>query len=202
VTSPHYIAFEGAEACGKSTQAALLANRMDGVLTRETGGTSVGARLREILHDNSVTDLTARAEALMTAADRAQHIAEVVAPALDAGRNVVSDRSLYSTLAYQGFGRELPVEELKQINNWAIAGRWPEVVVFLDTPDELIAERLRDRDLDRFEAAGDAFHQRVLDGFRTMAATEAERWITIDGRGTIAEVEATIVAALTDRGVL
>jgi dTMP kinase len=202
VTSPHYIAFEGAEACGKSTQAALLANRMDGVLTRETGGTSVGARLREILHDNSVTDLTARAEALMTAADRAQHIAEVVAPALGAGRSVVSDRSLYSTLAYQGFGRELPVEELKQINNWAIAGRWPEVVVFLDTPDELIAERLRDRDLDRFEAAGDAFHQRVLDGFRTMAATEAERWITIDGRGTIAEVEATIVAALTDRGVL
>ena len=175
---------------------------MDGVLTRETGGTSIGARLREILHDNSVTDLTARAEALMTAADRAQHIAEVVAPALDAGRNVVSDRSLYSTLAYQGFGRELPVEELKQINDWAIAGRWPELVVFLDTPDELIAERLRDRDLDRFEAAGDAFHVRVLEGFRTMAATEPERWITIDGRGTIDEVEAAIVAALTERGVL
>ncbi len=202
MTAPHYIAFEGAEACGKSTQAALLANRMDGVLTRETGGTAVGARLREILHDTSVTDLTARAEALMTAADRAQHIAEVVAPALDAGRNVVSDRSLYSTLAYQGFGRELPVEELKQINDWAIAGRWPEVVVFLDTPDELIAERLRDRDLDRFEAAGDAFHQRVLTGFRIMADTEPERWITIDGRGTIDEVEAAIVAALIERGVL
>jgi len=202
VTAPHYIAFEGAEACGKSTQAALLADRMDATLTRETGGTAIGARLREILHDNSVTDLTARAEALMTAADRAQHISEVVAPALDAGRSVVSDRSLYSTLAYQGFGRELPVEELKQINNWAIAGRWPEVVVFLDTPDELIAERLRDRDLDRFEAAGDAFHQRVIDGFRTMAATEPERWITIDGRGTIDKVEAMIVAALTTRGVL
>ena len=202
MTAPHYIAFEGAEACGKSTQAALLADRMDGVLTRETGGTTIGARLREILHDNSVTDLTARAEALMTAADRAQHIAEVVAPALDVGRNVVSDRSLYSTLAYQGFGRELPVEELKQINDWAIAGRWPEVIVFLDTPDELIAERLRDRDLDRFEAAGDAFHQRVLAGFRTMADTEPERWITIDGRGTIDEVEAAIVAALTQRGVL
>ena len=114
----------------------------------------------------------------------------------------MSDRSLYSTLAYQGFGRELPVEELKQINDWAIAGRWPEVIVFLDTPDELIAERLRDRDLDRFEAAGDAFHQRVLAGFRTMADTEPERWITIDGRGTIDEVEAAIVAALTQRGVL
>ena len=201
MTGPHYIAFEGSEACGKSTQAALLADRLDAVLTRETGGTSVGARLREILHDNSVTDLTARAEALMTAADRAQNIAEVVAPALDAGRNVVSDRSLYSTLAYQGFGRELPVEELKHINDWAIAGRWPHLVVFLDTPDDLIAERLRDRDLDRFEAAGDAFHQRVIAGFRTMADLEPERWITIDGRGTIADVESAITAALRTRGV-
>jgi dTMP kinase len=201
VTAPHYIAFEGAEACGKSTQAALLAARLDAVLTRETGGTSVGARLREILHDNAVTNLTARAEALMTAADRAQHISEVVAPALEAGRSVVSDRSLYSTLAYQGFGRELPVEELKQINDWAIAGRWPQLVIFLDTPDELIAERLRDRDLDRFEAAGDAFHQRVIDGFRTMAELEPERWITIDGQGTIQDVEAAIATALADRGV-
>jgi dTMP kinase len=201
VTAPHYIAFEGAEACGKSTQAALLADRLDAVLTRETGGTSVGVRLREILHDNAVTNLTARAEALMTAADRAQHIAEVVAPTLDSGRSVVSDRSLYSTLAYQGFGRELPVEELKQINNWAIAGCWPQLVVFLDTPDELIAERLRDRDLDRFEAAGDAFHQRVINGFRTMAEIEPERWITISGQGTIEEVEAAIATALAERGL-
>ncbi len=202
MTGPHYIAFEGAEACGKSTQAALLADRLDAVLTRETGGTAVGARLRAILHDHAVTNLHARAEALMTAADRAQHLAEIVVPALDAGRHVVSDRSLYSTLAYQGFGRELPVEELKQINDWAISGRWPDLVIFLDTPDELIAERLRGRDLDRFEAAGDAFHQRVLDGFRTMAAVEPERWVTIDSRGTIGEVEAAILVALTERGVL
>lgn len=202
VTSPHYIAFEGAEACGKSTQAALLANRMDAVLTRETGGTAVGARLRKILHDNSVTNLTPRAEALMTAADRAQHLAEVVGPALDDGRNVVSDRSLYSTLAYQGYGRELNVEELTIINDWAINARWPETVIFLDTPDALIAERLQERDLDRFEAAGNAFHQRVIEGFRTMASSDTNRWITVDGRGLIDEVEATIVAALTERGVL
>ena len=202
VTSPHYIAFEGAEACGKSTQAALLANRMDAVLTRETGGTAVGARLRKILHDNSVTNLTPRAEALMTAADRAQHLAEVVGPALDDGRNVVSDRSLYSTLAYQGYGRELNVEELTIINDWAINARWPETVIFLDTPDALIAERLQERDLDRYEAAGNAFHQRVIEGFRTMASSDTNRWITVDGRGLIDEVEATIVAALTERGVL
>jgi dTMP kinase len=202
VTSPHYIAFEGAEACGKSTQAALLAARMDAVLTRETGGTAVGARLREILHDNSVTNLTPRAEALMTAADRAQHLAEVVGPALDAGRNVVSDRSLYSTLAYQGYGRELDVEELTIINDWAINARWPETVIFLDTPDALIAERLRERELDRFEAAGNAFHQRVIEGFRTMATSDTDRWITVDGRGSIDEVEATIVAVLTERDVL
>ncbi|MDG1694917.1 MAG: dTMP kinase [Ilumatobacter sp.] len=202
MTAPRYIAFEGAEACGKSTQAALLADRLGAVLTRETGGTAVGARLRAILHDNAVTNLSARAEALMTAADRAQHIVEVVTPALEAGQNVVSDRSLYSTLAYQGFGRQLPVEELKQINDWATAGRWPQLVVFLDTPEEMIAERLRERDLDRFETAGEAFHQRVIQGFRTMAGLEPERWITIDGHGTIGEVEDTIVTALTERGLL
>ncbi|MDG1187844.1 MAG: dTMP kinase [Ilumatobacter sp.] len=202
MTAPRYIAFEGAEACGKSTQAALLADRLGAVLTRETGGTAVGARLRAILHDNAVTNLSARAEALMTAADRAQHIVEVVTPALEAGQNVVSDRSLYSTLAYQGFGRQLPVEELKQINDWATAGRWPQLVVFLDTPEEMITERLRKRDLDRFETAGEAFHQRVIQGFRTMAGLEPERWITIDGHGTIGEVEDTIVTALTERGLL
>jgi dTMP kinase len=201
VTGPHYIAFEGAEACGKSTQAALLAERLDAVLTRETGGTSVGARLREILHDNDVTDLTPRAEALMTAADRAQHLAEVVEPALAAGRNVVSDRSLYSTLAYQGHGRQLAVEELRSINDWAINSRWPDLVIFLDTPDDLIDQRLSDRHLDRFEAAGDEFHERVIDGFRTMAADEPERWITIVATGTIDEVAAEINARLASRGV-
>ena len=102
---PFYIAFEGAEACGKSTHAARLAEHLDAVITRETGGTAIGRRLREILHDTSVTDLDDHAETLIVAADRAQHLAEVVRPALAAGRHVVSDRSVYSTLAYQGYGR-------------------------------------------------------------------------------------------------
>ncbi len=115
---------------------------------------------------------------------------------------MVSDRSLYSTLAYQGYGRELNVEELTIINDWAINARWPETVIFLDTPDALIAERLQRRDLDRFEAAGAAFHHRVIEGFRTMASGNTDQWITVDGRGSIAEVEATIVAALAQRGAL
>ena len=117
--APRYIALEGAEGCGKSTQAALLAAALGAVLTRETGGTAIGERLRAILHDVDVDDLDDRAEALLTAADRAQHIAEVVAPALAAGRHVVSDRSVYSTLAYQGYGRGLDLDELRRINDWA-----------------------------------------------------------------------------------
>ena len=120
-----YVALEGAEGCGKSTQAAILADALGAVLTRETGGTPIGERLRAILHDTTVTDLADRAEALITAADRAQHIAHVVRPALAAGRSVVSDRSVYSTLAYQGYGRGLDLDELRDINDWAIDGLWP-----------------------------------------------------------------------------
>lgn len=199
---PVYIAFEGAEACGKSTQAALLADAIGAVLTRETGGTLIGSRIREILHDNTVDNLAARAEALMTAADRAQHIAEVVRPALDAGRSVVSDRSVYSSLAYQGYGRELDVDEIRRLNRWGTDDLWPDAVVFLEIPDDLAADRMARRDLDRFEAAGDAFHDRVLAGFRTMADDDPERWIRIDASDPVGEVSDAIRDALTDRGLL
>jgi dTMP kinase len=102
-----------------------LAARIGAVLTRETGGTEIGARLRALLHDTTIHNLHPRAEALITAADRAQHIAEVVLPALEAGRPVVSDRSVYSSLAYQGYGRELDVDEIRHLNEWgtAVCGR-------------------------------------------------------------------------------
>jgi dTMP kinase len=198
---PAYIAFEGAEGCGKSTQAARLAAAIDAVLTRETGGTAIGARLRALLHDTTVRDLHPRAEALITAADRAQHITEVVAPALDAGRTVVSDRSVYSTLAYQGYGRQLDIDEIRHINQWSIGGVWPTTVVFLDTPDDVIAERMSRRDLDRFEAAGDEFHARVLAGFRSMAAEDPDHWITVQAVGSVDRVAADIRRALAERGV-
>jgi dTMP kinase len=200
--SPVYIAFEGAEGCGKSTQAAQLAREIGAVLTRETGGTTIGRRLRDILHDTTVRDLAPRAEALLTAADRAQHIAEVVEPALRAGKSVVSDRSVYSSLAYQGYGRQLDVEEIHRLNEWGTGGVWPSVVVFLDTPDDVIAERMSRRQLDRFEAAGDAFHDRVLQGFRTMAAADPDHWITVQAVGSVERVATAIREALAARGVL
>ena len=199
---PAYIAFEGAEGSGKSTQAKLLASQLDAVLTRETGGTSIGARIREILHDTTVEHLDARAEALLTAADRAQHLAEVVAPALAAGRPVVTDRSVYSSLAYQGYGRQLDVEEIRHLNDWGTEGLWPTTVVFLDTPDEVIAERMSRRELDRFEAAGEEFHARVLAGFRAMAAADPDRWITVQAIGSVDRVADEIRSALVERGVL
>jgi dTMP kinase len=201
VTPPLYIAFEGAEGCGKSTQAARLAQRLDAVLTRETGGTVVGARLRAILHDTTVDNLAPRAEALMTAADRAQHIAEIVTPALESGRSVVSDRSVYSSLAYQGYGRQLDVEDVRRLNDWGTAGKWPDVVIFLDTPEELIAERMSRRNLDRFESAGRAFHDRVIAGFREMAAADPQRWITVGAVGTIDQVSEMIGVHLAERQI-
>jgi dTMP kinase len=199
---PPYIAFEGAEGCGKSTQAARLAAKIGAVLTRETGGTEIGARLRSLLHDTTIHNLHPRAEALITAADRAQHIAEVVLPALEAGRPVVSDRSVYSSLAYQGYGRELDVDEIRHLNQWGTGGVWPTTVVFLDTPDDVIAERMSRRDLDRFEAAGDEFHARVLAGFRAMAAADPDRWVTVQAVGSVDRVSDDIRRALDAKGAL
>jgi len=200
VTGPgRYIVFEGAEACGKSTQAARLAARLDAVLTRETGGTDIGRRIREILHDTAVDNLAPRAEALLTAADRAQHIEQIVAPALSAGRHVVSDRSVYSTLAYQGYGRMLPLDEVREINQWAVHSWWPELVVLIEVDPAVLDERMRDRDLDRFEREGDDFHGRVRAGFAEMAAADPHRWVVIDGNRPLDAVEADIATAVRER---
>ena len=196
MAGPVYVALEGAEGCGKSTQAAILAAELGAVLTRETGGTAIGERLRAILHDTTVTDLADRAEALITAADRAQHIAHVVRPALAAGRSVVSDRSVYSTLGYQGYGRGLDLDDLRRINDWAIDGLWPDHVVLLDASTEVLAARLRGRQLDRFELAGDDFHERVAAGFRKMAANDPEHWTIVDADGDPDTVAARVGAAV------
>jgi dTMP kinase len=193
-----FIVFEGGEASGKSTQSARLAARIGAVHTREPGGTVVGGALRSLLLDARTGDLDDRAEALLMAADRAQHVAEVVRPALASGRHVVSDRYIGSTLAYQGFGRGLPVTELRRLSAWAADGLWPDLVVLLDVPLAVAMERLGDTP-DRVEAAGEEFHDRVARGYRALAATEAERWVLVDGAAPPDEVAAAVWRAVTDR---
>jgi dTMP kinase len=199
MSSPVYIALEGPEGCGKSTQAKRLADSIGALLTRETGGTAIGERLRSILHDVTVTELDARAESLIVAADRAQHVAEVVRPALDAGRHVVSDRTVYSSLAYQGYGRELPIEELRRINDWAIRSTWPDLVVLLDVSTKVIANRMRSRQLDRFERAGADFHARVAAGFAAMALADPDHWAVVDASRSVADVASAIRSIVADR---
>ena len=194
-----YIALEGAEGCGKSTHAARLAAALDAVLTRETGGTDIGRRIRAILHDTTVTNLSDRAEALLVAGDRAQHIDEVVRPALAASRHVVSDRSVFSSLAYQGYGRGLDLTEVRAINTWAMHGAWPDLVVFIDVDEVSLAQRMRGLNLDRFEQAGDEFHARVRAGFRYMAAADPQHWVTIDGGAAKDDVASGIRSAVAER---
>lgn len=194
-----YIAFEGSEGCGKSTHSRHLAEALDAVLTRETGGTPVGTKLREILHDVNLTDLDARAEALMIAADRAQHMASVVLPALAAGRHVVSDRSVYSSLAYQGYGRDLNLEEVRRINAWAIRDRWPDLVILLEVPAAEIERRLTSRNLDRFEREDAEFHSRVATGFADFASQDPDRWVRMDATLPTAAVTAAIRSAVAER---
>jgi dTMP kinase len=197
--APVYIAFEGSEGSGKSTHAARLAATLGALATRETGGTVIGERLRAILHDATVDDLDDRSEALIVAADRAQHFAQVVLPALAAGRSVVSDRSVYSTLAYQGYGRGLDVEDLRRLNDWAMRGRWPDLVVFLDVADDVAAARLAKRQLDRFEQAGGEFHRRVVEGFRALASADPQRWIVARPDGDKDDVAAGVHDAVVAR---
>lgn len=194
-----YIALEGAEACGKSTHAQRLATDLDAVLTRETGGTRIGAAIREILHDTANDELSDKAEVLLIAADRAQHLTEVVRPALTAGRHVVSDRSVFSSLAYQGYGRGISMDIVRSTNDWALDGIWPELVLLIDVPAEVLAERMADRDLDRFELADEAFHARVRAGFADMAAADPNRWLIVDGTGPKDDVAKLIRATVRDR---
>jgi len=190
-----YIAFEGGEGSGKSTQAQILAERLGAVLTREPGATDLGSKIRQLLLADSGIAIDRKAEVLLMAADRVQHISEVVQPALETGRMVVSDRSVYSSLAYQGFGRELGIEYVRQINRLSLEQFWPEVVVLIDITLEEANKRL-DRDLDRFESAGTEFHQRVLDGYQKLAADDPGRWVVVSGLGDIDAVAERVWSSL------
>ena len=198
MTRGMFIAFEGGEACGKSTQSQRLATAIDAVLTREPGGTVIGAQLRTVLLDPQTVNLSDRAEALLMAADRAQHVAEVVEPALVSGRHVVSDRFAGSSIAYQGHGRGLPVSEIRDLSLWATGGVWPDLIVLLDVPEAEADFRLGSS-RDRMESEPASFHAAVIEGFRSQAAAEPDRWVVIDGTPSIEEVSAAVFAVVAER---
>ena len=194
-----FIAFEGGEASGKSTQARVLATRMGAVLTREPGATEVGRRIRDLVLDPGAATLAPRAEALLLVADRAQHVREVVEPALAQGRDVVSDRFSGSTLAYQGYGHGLDVQELARLSAWASEGLEPDVVLLLDVAAPVTGSRQEGRALDRLEALGDSFHDRVRAGYLALAAADPERWVVVDGGAPEDEVAREVWAVVSAR---
>ncbi|MDY7105230.1 MAG: dTMP kinase [Actinomycetota bacterium] len=193
-----FVALEGVEGAGKSTQARLLAERLDAVLTREPGATGLGARIRELVLDADGPDVGVRAEALLMAADRAQHVEELVRPTVEAGRHVVSDRYLYSSVAYQGHGRGLPPDEVRRLSEWATDGFHADLVVLVEVPVELGASRLAGP-RDRIERSASGFWASVADGFRAQAEADPARWAVVDGAGPVEAVARSIAAVVDER---
>ena len=195
-----FVVFEGGEGSGKSTQARLLADRWGAMLTFEPGGTEVGQRLREILLSPETGDLDPRAEALLMAADRAHHVATKIRPALNRGKDVICDRFVGSSLAYQGYGRDLGVDAVGSLSAFATDGLVPDLVVLLVVAPAEAGVRLAAAGKpDRLEAAGDAFHQRVAEGYAMLAAHDPDRWVVVDGGGTVDEVEGRVLEAVEAR---
>jgi len=196
-----FVTLEGGDAAGKSTQAARAQEWLTGigrtvVRTREPGGTEVGAGIRELLLHRR-TPIDPRAEALLYAADRAQHVATVVRPALERGAVVLQDRYLDSSVAYQGAGRVLDPDEVRRLSLWAAEGLLPDLTVLLDVDAATARQRRSTRSTyDRLEAEDDGFHERVRDAFLVLARAEPERFVVVDGARPADEVEQRIRAAV------
>jgi dTMP kinase len=194
VTTGRFIAFEGGEASGKSTQALRLAESLGAVFSLEL----YDVRIRSWLLDPSGSSPDARTEALLAAADRAEHVASVIRPALAVGRDVVCDRYAGSSLAYQGYGRGLPLAAVRALSDFASDGLWPDLVILLDVPAKDASARLRaaGAEPDRLESESAAFHARVAEGYRALAA-EDPTWVLVDGRGSVDEVFVRVDTAVT-----
>ncbi|WP_416447275.1 dTMP kinase [Leucobacter sp. HNU] len=198
-----FITLEGGDGAGKTTQAEMLTSWLDArgletVRTREPGGTPLGVAVRGILlhGGEELGAVDPRAEALLYAADRAQHIARVVRPALARGAVVVQDRYIDSSLAYQGAGRVLDVSDVRRISEWASGGLWPALTILLDASPELAAERrtARGGTADRLEAEAAAFHRAVRNGFLALAAEEPDRFLVLDAARPVDDLHREIIA--------
>ena len=196
-----FIVFEGGDGAGKSTHVRLLVASLRAaglrvLETRQPGGSPLGQQIRDlVLHGG---DITPRAEALLFAADKAQHVEEVVRPALARGEIVVSDRYVDSSVAYQGAGRDLGADEVERVQEWAVAGLHPDLTVVIDlAPEE--GRRRRGGEHDRMEREADDFHAAIRAHFLRVAAAAPGRYIVVDGMGDRAVIHANIVAAVGDR---
>jgi dTMP kinase len=198
------IAFEGGEGSGKSTQIAALATslRADGygvLVSYEPGATAVGQRIRDlVLHTDEI--IAPRAEAMLFAADRAHHVHTVVRPALAAGQVVLLDRFIDSSLAYQGAGRELEVDDIRRLSLWATGGLRPDLTVLLDVPATEGLARARGRsDFDRLERESIEFHERVRAGFLACAAEDPARYVVLDATRAVSDLADEIAKTVTER---
>ena len=197
-----YVAFEGIEGAGKTTVAALVARLLDDgtrpvVLVREPGGTATGERIRSVLLDLDGTP-TPWAEALLFAAARSLLASEVIGPALERGARVVGDRSVYSSLAYQGGGRGLGVAAVRAVNEAGLEGVWPDIVVLLRVDPATGLER--QEVADRIGAEGEGFQHKVATVFDELAAAEPELFVVVDAAKPLSEVAEEAVAAIRERG--
>lgn len=195
-----FITFEGIDCCGKSTQAKLLCERLEEsgrevLRLREPGNTPLSEHIREMLLSSQFEGMNARAELLLFAASRAQLVAEKILPALEQNRTVVCDRFHDSTIAYQGYGRQLPLEDIIHINRIATQDVVPDMTFFIDITPELAMQRCGDRKesgRDRMEESGIRFYERVIDGYMRLAYQDGGRFYVIDGGKSIDEVHEMI----------
>lgn len=198
-----FISFEGIEGSGKSTQVGLLGSNLkekgfNPVIVREPGGTRIGELIRNITHDRENVELTAVAEAYLMAASRAQLVREIIRPALNDGKIVISDRFIDSSLSYQGYARELGEEKIEELNILAVDGVSPDLTFFLDiSPDLGFARRNGSGILDRLDLQQKDFYERVYRGYKDLAAKYPKRYCAIDSRQTVGDV-AKIISDKTD----
>jgi dTMP kinase len=206
-----FITFEGPEGCGKTTQIKLLADSLAEkgsrvLLTREPGGCPISDKIREVLLDAANSGMVPLTELFLYAAARAQHVSEIITPALEAGNIVICDRFTDATVAYQGHGRQLDLALIGQLNRLAIGQLRPHLTILLDCPVEIglgraVAriEATKGAKEERFEQESIQFHQRVRAGYLQLAAAEPDRFVVIDGNQDIMDVQAAITTAVLSR---
>jgi dTMP kinase len=200
-----FITFEGPDGCGKSTQARLLAEHLEGkglsvLFTREPGGTEIGDQVRKTLMSLSNKGMYSRTEFLLFSASRAQLVQEAILPHLQAGGLVVCDRYYHSSLAYQGYGHELSLEQLKAITAFATQELHPDLVFLLDLPvEEGLSRRRKSGNWNRLDDYDSDFHQRAREGYQQLAKGDPERWVIMDAMLPVEELQAAIKGEFTRR---